>query len=82
MILDFLDMVYSSVDDENLLEEDKWAPTILTGDFFCSNWCKVKRFSGEKQTARTASFSEVCNFKSNTLWLCLVQSLLYLGDGH
>lgn len=64
MILDFLDMVYSSVDGENLLEEDKWAPTILTGDFFCSNWCKVRRFSGEKQTARTASFSAVCNFKS------------------
>ena len=34
VILDFLVMVYSSVDDENLFEEDKWAPTILTGDFF------------------------------------------------
>ena len=55
-------MMHSSVDNESLFEEDNWAPTILTGDFFCFNWCKVTRFSGEKETARTASSSEVCNF--------------------
>ena len=34
VILDFFDMMHSSVDNENLFEEDNWAPTILTGDFF------------------------------------------------
>ena len=62
--LNFLEMVYSLVDDKNLFKEDNWASTILTGDFFCCNWCKVTSFSGEKRTARTASFSEVCDFKS------------------
>lgn len=64
VILDFLYMVYSAVDDENLFGEDNWAPTILIGDFFCCIWCKVRCFFGEKQTAQTASLSEVCNFKS------------------
>ena len=62
VFLDFFDMMHSSVDNENLFEEDNWAPTILTGDFFCFNCCKVTRFSGEKETARTVSSSEVCNF--------------------
>lgn len=34
VILDFLYMVFSAVDDENLFGEDNWAPTILIGDFF------------------------------------------------
>ena len=72
-------MVYSLVDDENLFEEDNWAPTILTGDFFCCNWCKVTCFSGKSRQQELLHFLKFVILSQNTLWLCLMLSLLYLG---